>query len=130
MNKTLALLLGIISLLSCKDDTSQENQKSVVYYNGDIITMQGDKPIYVDALVVKDDKINYTGDSDKAMKIAGVGHKMVDLKGKTLLPGFIDGHAHFANFGVQAIGAQILPPPDAGANNIPALIDILNTFVK
>ena len=59
MNKTLALLLGIISLISCKDDTSQENQNSVVYYNGDIITMQGDKPIYVDALVVKDDKINY-----------------------------------------------------------------------
>ncbi len=128
MNKILALLLGIIGLISCKNELPQENQNSVVYYNGDIITMQGDEPTYVEALVVYDDKIYFTGDSDKAMEVAGVGHKMVDLKGKTLLPGFIDGHAHFANFGVQAIGAQILPPPDAGAKNIPALIDILNQW--
>jgi predicted amidohydrolase YtcJ len=128
MKKTLVLLLGIISLISCKNDTSQENTETVVYYNGDIITMRGDEPSYVEALVVYDDKIYYTGDSDKAMEIAGVGHKMVDLKGKTLLPGFIDGHAHFANFGVQAIGAQILPPPDAGANDIPALIEILKRW--
>jgi predicted amidohydrolase YtcJ len=128
MKKTLVLLLGIISLISCKNDTSQENAETVVYYNGDIVTMRGDEPSYVEALVVYDDKIYYTGDSDKAMEIDGVGHKMVDLKGKTLLPGFIDGHAHFANFGIQAIGAQILPPPDAGANNIPALIEILKRW--
>lgn len=128
MNKTLVFLLVIISLVSCKNERSQESQTSTVYFNGDIITMQGDQPTYVEALVVKDGKINYTGDSDKAMEIAGVGHKMVDLKGKTLLPGFIDGHAHFSSFGVQAFGAQILPPPDAGANNIPALIDILNQW--
>jgi cytosine/adenosine deaminase-related metal-dependent hydrolase len=47
---------------------------------------------------------------------------------KTLLPGFIDGHAHFANFSAQAIGAQILPPPDAGAKNIPTLIEILKEW--
>ncbi|MDP5081248.1 MAG: amidohydrolase, partial [Winogradskyella sp.] len=41
---------------------------------------------------------------------------------------FIDGHAHFANFAAQAIGAQILPPPDAGAKNIPTLIEILKDW--
>jgi predicted amidohydrolase YtcJ len=128
MNKALTLVLGTIILISCEKNQTLVDAISTVYYNGDIITMQGDQPSYAEALVVKDGKISYTGDSDKAMEIAGVGHKMMDLKGKTLLPGFIDGHAHFANFGVQAIGAQILPPPDAGANNIPALIDILNQW--
>ena len=128
MNKTLVLLLAIISFISCKDTASSENEKSIVYFNGDIITMQGDQPNYVEALVVKDGKINYTGDSNRALEIVGVNHKMVDLKGKTLLPGFIDGHAHFSSFGVQAFGAQILPPPDAGANNIPTLIEILKQW--
>jgi predicted amidohydrolase YtcJ len=44
------------------------------------------------------------------------------------LPGFIDAHAHFAGFPSQSIGAQILPPPDAGANNIDALIQILKDW--
>jgi predicted amidohydrolase YtcJ len=41
---------------------------------------------------------------------------------KNLLPGFIDGHAHFANFSAQAIGAQILPPPDAGIKTFQPLL--------
>jgi hypothetical protein len=45
-----------------------------------------------------------------------------------MLPGFIDAHAHFSNFSSQAIGAQILPPPDAGANNIDAIISILKEW--
>jgi predicted amidohydrolase YtcJ len=66
------------------------------------------------------------GASAAAMEAAGEGHQMINLE-KTLLPGFIDGHAHFANF-AQAIGAQILPPPDAGAKNIPTLIEILKEW--
>lgn len=45
-----------------------------------------------------------------------------------MLPGFIDAHSHIANFGAQALGAIILPPPDANANNIPALIKILKEW--
>lgn len=44
---------------------------------------------------------------------------MINLNGKTMLPGFIDGHSHFANFSAQAIGAQILPPLDSGAKDVP-----------
>jgi predicted amidohydrolase YtcJ len=55
-------------------------------------------------------RLNFVGASAAAMEAAGEGHQMINLE--TLLPGFIDGHAHFANFSAQAIGAQILPPPD------------------
>jgi predicted amidohydrolase YtcJ len=90
--------------------------------------MQGDLPEYAEALVIKDGKIEFVGASAAAMEAAGEGHQMINLEGKTLLPGFIDGHAHFANFSAQAIGAQILPPPDAGAKNIPTLIEILKEW--
>ena len=134
MKNSLYLFLVGLLFLGCKDDvkplnkTSNSSKTPIVYYNGDILDMVGNSPSYKDALVEKDGKIIFVGDSKKAMEVAGIGHQMIDLKGKTLLPGLIDGHAHFANFGIQAIGAQILPPPDAGANNIPALIAILKEW--
>ncbi|EED34380.1 conserved hypothetical protein [Luminiphilus syltensis NOR5-1B] len=98
-----------------------------LYFGGDILTMQGEEPAYVEALVVDADKITFAGDLSEAEK-KFPNAQTVDLGGKTLLPGLIDGHAHFSAFGVQAIGAQILPPPDAGANDIPTLINILREW--
>jgi len=90
--------------------------------------MQGDVPQYAEALVEKNGEILFVGSLTDAKAKAGEESTYKDLKGKTLLPGFIDAHAHFSNFSSQAIGAQILPPPDAGANNIIALIDILKEW--
>lgn len=128
MKKTIVFFLFTLSFLSCKQDDVQEPLKSTLYYNGDILTMKGDQPEYALSLVVKEDKIIFTGDLQKAMEIAGKNHEKKDLKGRTLLPGFIDGHAHFAAFSAQAIGAQILPPPDAGAKDIPSLIQVLKEW--
>jgi len=126
IKKTLLIILGVALFHSC-EKTEKLNQ-ATVYYNGDIITMVGEAPEYAEAIVVKDGNISFVGSSDEAMKVAGKGHNMIDLEGKTMLPGFIDAHAHFGNFSSQAIGAQILPPPDAGANNIAALISILKQW--
>jgi predicted amidohydrolase YtcJ len=40
----------------------------------------------------------------------GATTRMVDLGGKTLLPGFIDAHGHLKNVGFQALSANLLPP--------------------
>ena len=125
----LVFALSFLLIYSCKKEITEiDGTETLVYYNGDIITMQGDSPEYVEALVVRDGKIVYTGESAEAMMKAGKGHTMIDLEGNTLVPGFIDGHAHFGAFSAQAIGAQILPPPDANANNIPTLINILKDW--
>jgi predicted amidohydrolase YtcJ len=68
---------------------------ATVYFNGDILTMEGDKPQYVEAIVVKDGKIAYTGKMQDAMNQAGANPALQDLKGKTLLPSFIDAWGHF-----------------------------------
>ncbi|WP_434036395.1 amidohydrolase [Formosa sp. 4Alg 33] len=128
MKNYLLLIIGLI-LCSCNENKkSQEENSASVYFGGDIITMTGETPVYVDALVVRDGNIEFAGESSKALEIAGQRHKMIDLEGKTLLPGFIDGHAHFGSFSAQAIGAQILPSPDAKADDIPKLIEILKTW--
>ena len=64
------------------ESSADNSSKATVYYNGDIITMEGDIPEYVEALVVKDGKIAFAGSSVEAMNEAGAGHEMVNLKGK------------------------------------------------
>lgn len=128
MKKFLFLTFLTFLVFSCKKESVQDNLKTTVYYNGDILTMAGDQPTYAEALVVQDGIISFVGNSKEAMEIAGPGHRMKDLEGRTLLPGFIDGHAHFAAFATQAVGAQILPPPDAGAKDIETLVNILKEW--
>lgn len=126
---SLALILVTIFLISCKQQQENETTNpAVIYSNGDIITMHGDVPEYAEALVLRDGKILFVGTLMDAKANAGEGYKYKDLNGNTLLPGFIDGHAHFAAFSAQAIGAQILPPPDAGAKDIPSLLQILKEW--
>ena len=128
MKKTLLLVLGVI-LLSCNENVKKEAENTaVVYFGGDIITMVGESPEYAEAIVVKDGNISFVGSSDEAMKVAGKGHDMIDLEGKTLVPGFIDGHCHFANFGAQAIGAQLLASPDANVDDMETLISVLKEW--
>ena len=56
--------------------------------------MNPQKPT-VEAIAVKDGMILAAGDESHIMSFAqGAKTKIIDLKGKTLLPGFIDPHVH------------------------------------
>ena len=135
--KQLAILILVI-LLGCNDPKKGSGQDEIanepyklqqtIYYGGDILTMTGDSPSYVEAVVQREGKIIFTGSKADALARFDGKADHVDLGGKTMLPGFIDAHAHFSNFSSQAIGAQILPPPDAGANNMAAIIKILKEW--
>ena len=120
-----SILISLFSGCSNKSTKTVENQ--IIYHGGEIITMNGDTPNYIESLVINSDTIVFTGRLSEAKKIFPTANK-INLNGKTLLPGFIDAHAHFAGFPSQSIGAQILPPPDAGANNIESLIQILKDW--
>ena len=128
------LILGVITcaIYSCnqskKSNEISERTSATIFYNGDIITMVGDAPQYVEALVQREGQIVFVGDKATALQKFDGKAKRLNLEGKTMLPGFIDGHAHFSFFATQAIGAQILPPPDAGAKDIPTLINILKEW--
>ncbi|MBR0572856.1 MULTISPECIES: amidohydrolase [Pasteurellaceae] len=99
------------SLLSCLTASADETSGKV-YFNGDIITMETQKPQYAEALVVNGSKIAFVGKLKEAEKKFKNIIK-VDLEGKTLLPGFIDPHSHFANLS-NAMGQVNLSPPPVG----------------
>lgn len=99
---------------------------STVYVNGDILTMQGDMPQYVEAIVVQDDKITFSGDKNQALTLAGPNPTLYDLKGHTLMPGFIDSWGHFALVAQNTLGVNLgyfaKHPPNTKAQAINKLL--------
>ena len=72
---------------------SEKNSKPIIYYNGTILTMNDDHFV-VDAIAVVGEKIAAIGRLDEVKEKVGNEYELIDLKGKTMLPGFIDCHLH------------------------------------
>ncbi len=83
------LLLSISASFSVH--ASQE--ADLILHNGKVVTVDPKFSI-AEALAVKDGKILAVGKSDQVLAKKGVVTKIVDLSGKTVLPGLIDSHAH------------------------------------
>lgn len=71
-------------------------QETTLYRGGPIVTMDGDTPQTVEAVVTTGDRITFAGPEKQARKAAGKDAAIHDLRGATMLPGFIDAHSHFA----------------------------------
>lgn len=97
-------LTGAIALLLATTATPAIAQDSIIYRGGPIVTMDGDTPQLVEAVVTRGDRIAFAGPEKEALKAAGKDAAIHDLKGATMLPGFIDAHSHFA-FALQMAGA-------------------------
>ncbi|MFK5878693.1 MAG: amidohydrolase [Flavobacteriaceae bacterium] len=101
--KHLTILLLILTIsIGCKNnvgDTSKETSSKDVsanqtlYFGGDIITMEGDKPEYTETVVQQDGKIVFVGSKAAAEK-QYANATPYDLKGQTMMPGFIEPHLH------------------------------------
>lgn len=125
---TIFICFLLFFVISCSTNKKIPiDNDSIIYFGGDILTMESDSPVYVESIVIESGLIVFTGALDEAKeKFPGATNS--DLNGKTLMPGFIDGHCHFAGFPGQSVGAQILPPPDATVSNIPTLISVLKEW--
>ena len=72
--------------------------KETLYFNGDILTLE--KNLYAKAILVRDGKIYKVGNKEDILRFADTNVEIIDLEGKTLMPSFIDTHAHFRDPGL------------------------------
>ena len=119
------LLASIFSLTMC--DAAQV--ADTIYHNGAIITVNDAAPI-AEAVAVKDGKILAVGATDEVFKSKGDGTRLIDLGGKTMLPGFVDSHGHTYMIGLQASTANLLPPPDGKGKDIASLQKLLRDWAE
>lgn len=77
---------------------AQSRQADVVVLNGRIYTADAARPI-VAAMAVRDGRVVFTGDAAGARALVGSSTRLVDLQGKTVIPGMTDAHAHVLGLG-------------------------------
>lgn len=119
-------LLSALGLTGC-DKPAARPSADALYLGGTILTMAGDTPAYAEAVLVKDGRILFVGDLADARNMA-TPEREVDLQGRTLLPGFIDGHGHVFNAGIQKLVANLLPPPDGEGHSVASVIELLTAW--
>ena len=76
-----------------KDDANPEGAADLVLYNGKISTVDADNSA-VEAVAMRDGKIVATGDGRRVRALASGRTEVVNLRGRRVLPGLIDGHLH------------------------------------
>jgi len=103
-------LATVVLVSSCTSAPSIEQVADVIYSGGDIVTINDSQPT-AEALAVADGKIIAVGTKPEVLKHKGGATEMVDLRGKTLMPGFFDAHSHLLQLTMWAISADLYPPP-------------------
>jgi len=129
MNSQLCLAISIavsISTVSAVHaEPSQQPSADAIFFGGDILTIAGEHPEYVEALVVSGEDISFIGEKETALSYADKTTELIDLNGQVLIPGFVDPHSHVYGVGLQAMVANMLPPPDGEAETVDDIVRLL-----
>jgi predicted amidohydrolase YtcJ len=75
------------------------NAPDLVLINGKVLTLD-ERSTVTEAVAVRDGKILATGSNASIKPLAGARTRVLDLSGKTVIPGLIDTHAHFKAAGL------------------------------
>ena len=128
--KPTVLSIGLMSVIGCttmQTMTKDTSNSATVYYNGNIITMEGDQPQMAEALVTQAGKIAYVGNLQEAQS-KYKNAAQINLQNKTLLPSFIDPHSHFDMMSNTMGQVNLNPPPIGKVDSIPKMMQTLKDY--
>src|SRR4028119_995475 len=120
MKRTLLL----ITILSFKTSFSQT--PDIILTNGKIFT-SNIKQLYVEALAIKGNRVVAVGNAQTIKRLKTPATKVIDLKGKTVVPGFNDAHYHHNPY---TLGYHIAFPQDGTEPSWQELKDSITAAVK
>jgi hypothetical protein len=76
--------------------------------NANVITMDpGSEAGRAQAIAIDGGRIRAIGSNGQIATFGGADTRVLDLSGKTVLPGFIDSHVHFMQTGLGSLGPQV-----------------------
>lgn len=93
-----------------------------IYINGDFVTLENDN---IEALATENDKIIKTGSKAEILEVADANTEIIDLKGNTLMPSFIDAHSH-----IFALAKSLMQISIDGLTSIEEIKNCLDKYKK
>jgi len=121
MKRTAMLLAILISMvlvaLACWP-------RSILLVNAHILTLD-DKDSVADALLMQGRYIKAVGRQERLSRDLPLFTTVVDMEGKTMLPGFVDAHSHFPSAGLAQAGLDLTPPPVGNTGTMTQLLEAI-----
>jgi len=100
VKKFITLVALVLFLLGGRYVGAQDGTPDMIIHNAHIVTV--DKAFSIaSAAAIKDDKFVIVGTDHQVLASAGRDTKIIDMKGRTVVPGFNDTHLHLASRGVS-----------------------------
>ena len=78
----------------------QGNKADVILVNANVITVDNSRP-NAQAIAIHGDKIIAVGSNEEIQRVRDSQTRVIDLQGKTVIPGLVDGHLHFLGLGTE-----------------------------
>ncbi|MDA2935283.1 amidohydrolase family protein, partial [Acidobacteria bacterium AH-259-D05] len=124
---SLSFLLLLFGLSSCTSAVPDVLAPDMVLHNGKIVTVDESFSI-AQAVAIKNGRFVAVGSDNEILSLAGANTEVIDLEGKTVLPGFNDSHLHLA----WPVGEAPNPAiPELGAaRSIGEIVDIVHREVE
>ena len=119
MKKRYSILFFFLLIASCTNDSAD-----AIIFNGNIYTMNDLNP-RVSAVAIKSGKIIALSKRNNLKKYQNSYTKMIDLSGKTMTPGLIEGHGHFTGLGEAKMNLDL-----SNVKNYNELVEIVKDAVK
>ena len=94
----LALLLLLVPVTAAAQQ-QQQQQADLIVTNARIYTVDEAHPL-AEAMAVRGGKVQFVGSSGAVMALKGASTRVIDLAGKTVIPGMVDAHGHVDNLGL------------------------------
>lgn len=104
--KILALFFLLINIGCASSEEKETTVATMVIKNGVIYTANESQPT-AKFIAVKDDRIIYVGDEENAFD-TDENTEIIDLQGKALTPGLIEGHGHIMGIGYNEMNLDLM----------------------
>ncbi|MGB5553922.1 MAG: amidohydrolase family protein, partial [Flavobacteriaceae bacterium] len=99
------LAIGFLLVTSCT--TPKKEAATLLIYGGPIYTVDSVQAT-VEAVATKNNKILFAGTLAEAEQYKTEDTQIIDLAGKTMTPGLIEGHGHFMGLGYNELELDLL----------------------
>lgn len=122
MRRSIKVVLYFVSLCGLCFSSALAKVDTILI-NGKILTVDASFSV-AEALAIDDGLIVAVGTNDEINTLSDADTEIIDLEGKTVTPGFIDGHAH-----MDREGLKFIPTSLDGAHSIKEILQIVEAEV-
>jgi predicted amidohydrolase YtcJ len=92
--KTIAYFVILSAIVSFSPAFAQESSADLILHNGKVFTADLEQPS-AEAVAIRGERILAVGSSDEIKRLANAKTRLLDLQGRTVIPGINDAHFHF-----------------------------------